>query len=282
VLNRWIGFGCVFLMLVGNATLFVRDVLPGLVVGEPPDPWCMLPADEERCAQVGIFDSANRLVGRSWTLARAQGEFVKVESVTRLYPIQLPEELVTPHLRIDVDMLYRSADALVDELVMVIRGLPAVVELRGELITLEEFACKWRVGVPGSGPSGRLVLDAQATRALGQVLRPFSRLPGLRVGQTWRLELLDPLAHVIQGFKSPEILAEPQIVRVSGVETITHRGRKVEAFVVETRQTRAWVAPDGTVLRQEVELPLLGKLLLRDEPFDRLAYEEGRRWSGSP
>jgi hypothetical protein len=45
---------------------------------------------------------------------------------------------------------------------------------------------------------------------------------------------------------------------------------------------RAWVAQDGSILRQRVELPLVGKLVLRDEPFDQAAYEESRAWVASP
>jgi hypothetical protein len=42
----------------------------------------------------------------------------------------------------------------------------------------------------------------------------------------------------------------------------------VEAFVVEAEGMRAWVTPAGRVIRQEFELPLLGTLLLVEEPYD--------------
>lgn len=74
------------------------------------------------------------------------------------------------------------------------------------------------------------------------------------------------------GLQASDIIAEPLLVRVTGTEQIQHRGRLVEAFVVEAHRMGAWVAPGGHVLRQEVELPLLGKLILVDEPFDRDGY----------
>jgi len=42
----------------------------------------------------------------------------------------------------------------------------------------------------------------------------------------------------------------------------------VEAFVIEAERLRAWVSREGRVIRQEFELPLVGKLTLVDEPYD--------------
>jgi hypothetical protein len=60
---------------------------------------------------------------------------------------------------------------------------------------------------------------------------------------------------------------EGVLIEVTGKETIIHRGQPVEAFVVEGGGATAWAAPDGRVLLQQVTLPLLGKLLLRDEEY---------------
>ncbi len=66
------------------------------------------------------------------------------------------------------------------------------------------------------------------------------------------------------------------LVRVTGTESIEHNGRVVEAFRVEADRAVAWVTSDGRVLRQEVDLPLLGRLTLIDEPFDQQqAYQDG-------
>ena len=37
-------------------------------------------------------------------------------------------------------------------------------------------------------------------------------------------------------------------------------------------------AQDGRVLRQEVELPILGRLTLRDEAFDEAAYKAAKQY----
>ena len=280
MLNRWIGIACVFLMISGNTVLFMRDILPSWLASDPPQFEDISSQDgAERQIQVGIFDADGQLVGRSWTISHIRGHFLNVDSKTMLYPIRLPGDITTPPVRIDTELSYQERGGLLSELGMRVFGLPASAELYGEFIPPDEFACTWKIE---RVRQGTFVLDAEATRALGEVLRPFSRLPGLYVGRAWRLHLLDPLAQIVPGLQQNAVLAEPEIVRVTRAETIEHRGRSVEVFVVEARRMRAWVATDGSVLRQEIELPLLGQLVLRDEPFDHNAYEAARGWSAKP
>ena len=276
MVNRWIGIACVAFMLSANATLFVRDVLPAWLAGDPPMLDDLAPSPlPKRQAQIGIFDERGENVGRSWTITERLPQFLTVTSSTMLNPILLPNGMVTPQVRIDTSLKYREDDHLLEDLRMSIRGLPVGVVMRGELVPPDEFVCEWRLG---AGPPGRFTLDADATRAMGDVVRPFTRLPGLYVGRTWRLQLLDPLSRIIPGFGSHDLMADAELVRVTRTETITHRGEELETFVVEARRTRAWVTPQGDVLRQEVDLPLLGRLTLRDELFDENAYDEARNW----
>ena len=67
------------------------------------------------------------------------------------------------------------------------------------------------------------------------------------------------------------------LIQVTGKEMITHGGERIETFVVEGGGVTAWVAADGRVLRQEANLPLVGKLILLDEPYDDDAYAEALR-----
>ncbi len=276
MLNRWIGITCLVFMLGANALLFQRDILPAWLSGDPPDIVDGSDAfGQRRQTQLGIFDDDGRVVGRNWTITEAQGHFLEIDSSTALYPVLLPNGLATPEVRVDTRLRYRQEDGLLSDLVMTLYGLPTSVRLRGEFVPPDEFACKWKLG---QRPGGTFVLDAEATRAIGDVFRPFRRMPGLYVGRTWRLSVLDPLAHILPGLKDQGMLAEPMIVRVTRQETIQHRGTAVETFVVETRRTKAWVAPDGRVLRQEVELPILGRLTLRDEAFDEAAYKVAKQY----
>ncbi|MGD8451109.1 MAG: hypothetical protein PVJ57_04770 [Phycisphaerae bacterium] len=277
MLNRWIGILCTLFMLSANTTLFVRDILPGLLAGDPPElDDLSLEAGTTRRIQTGVFNARDENIGRSWTVSFMQAGLLNVTSCTRLNPITLPNGLTTPGARIDTELRYRVDDGLLDSMSMSIRGLPVGVTMHGDFIPPDEFACCWRLG---KVQRGTFRLSADATRALGDVLRPFTRLPGLYVGRTWRLHLLDPLAQVVPGLRNNDLLAEPILVRVTGTEMIEHRGQQLEVFVVEARRTRAWVDQQGNVLRQEIDVPLLGRLTLRDEPFDDEVFQEARVWS---
>lgn len=276
MINRWIGICCLLLMLSANTTLFMRDILPGWLAGDPPTLVDLTQeADSERRIQTGVFDVHDRCVGRSWTLMFRQATHVHIESKTLLYPFNLPNGTSTPMVRIDTTLKYRQEDNVLDSLNMEVRGLPIGVVLNGELYPLDEFVCTWKLG---KHDEGSFTLNAAATRAMGAVMQPFTRLPGLYVGRTWRMEMLDPLTQLMPGVNADNLLADAELVRVTGTEKITHRGRELEAFVVETKRAKAWVTQQGDVLRQELELPLFGRLTLRNEPFDEGAYERARQW----
>ena len=100
-------------------------------------------------------------------------------------------------------------------------------------------------------------------------MRPFDGLSNLHVGQSWRLHLINPLAEVVPGFGqgfSPDAV----LVRVTRREPIQTAAGLVDAHVVEAQAIRAWVGPEGRVLRQELDLPVLGRLVFQDEPYDEL------------
>ena len=115
-------------------------------------------------------------------------------------------------------------------------------------------------------------LDVSASRLIGESLRPFTFLPDLHVGQSWRMQILDPMSAVMQQqthFKSV-------VATVTGTETIEGAdGKPVECFVVKTRpqRTAAWVDRDGRVIAQQVDVPGLGRITVRQEPYDEDAHD---------
>ena len=111
-------------------------------------------------------------------------------------------------------------------------------------------------------------MPAEATRALGDVIRPFDGLTGLEVGRTWRVRLLNPLAGMIPDWGARLMGNQSIVVRVTGKEQVPYRDEMVEAYVVEAEKIRAWMTADGRLIRQEYEVPLIGRLVLIDEPFD--------------
>src|SRR5262249_35797568 len=102
--------------------------------------------------------------------------------------------------------------------------------------------------------------------------------PGLYVGQTWRMRMLDFVAML----RDQTATMTPQLVQVTGREDIPHNGRTVSCFRIETDGATAWADASGRVLLQRVEMPLLGRLAGRDEPFDSKARNSVRQRTHDP
>lgn len=95
---------------------------------------------------------------------------------------------------------------------------------------------------------------------LSDALAPLGRLPGLRIGQTWSVPVYSP-------FRSPALSLDLLHARVVRKDLISWQGQPMHALLVEyhgdagrglptgrSPRARAWVAPDGRVLRQELSL----------------------------
>lgn len=273
MLNRWIGIACFGLMLSANTALFMRDHLPALTAGDAPTPEVFrLGTGEERWVQTAIRDSEGREVGKSWTRVHRDQAVSTHEQTTFINAIRLPGGVLTPAVRVEMELLYQADAHTVDEAHLRVAGLPVTVKFDGERIS-GEFACMWKVG----DQTGTFVLDGAATRALGDALRPFDRLPNLDVGQTWRMRLVNPLENLAPGLRAEGIDLESVLVRVTAREQIRVDGTSFDAFRVEAPRAVAWVAEDGRVVLQEVDLPLLGKLTIVDQPFDAHALREYKR-----
>jgi hypothetical protein len=85
-------------------------------------------------------------------------------------------------------------------------------------------------------------------RLIGDVLSPVDRLPPLRTGQTWTMALVNPLTNQVGTVQA----------EVQGKERLSWGGRSLETLVVQFKgggfHARAWVRPNGVVLKQEMTL----------------------------
>lgn len=274
MINRWIGILSGALALLINGALVLRDVMPGWLAGEPPAaPTQTLHPGQSRTAQVGIFDARGQNIGRSWTVSNHNGNLVTVNTLTEIGPVKLPEGVTLPRIHVEVDLLYQRIGDYLDELRFDIEGLGPEISLRGEFFPPDQFPCTWHIG----DLQGGFVLDASATRALGDIIRPFDRLPGLYVGRSWRMQLFNPLVQAIPGLRENKMLPDSVLVEVTGTDIIEHQGYQVETFIVEADRTRAWATDTGRVLRQIVDIPVLGKLTLLDETYNREMHKNAER-----
>jgi hypothetical protein len=152
-----------------------------------------------------------------------------------------------------------------------VHGVPmTIIRVRGERRGIY-FPCELQIGPIRRQAS----LDLSASRLIGESLRPFAFLPDLRVGQSWRMQLLDPMAAVMR--RRAEF--KPIVARVTGTEIIEHEGQPLECFVVETspQSATAWVDSSGRVLMQRVDVPGFGKLTVRTEAYDEESRAQARQ-----
>lgn len=267
MVNRWIGIATLGLMLSVNAALLVRDILPDWRAGEPPVSHALrLESGKTTDIQIGILDGEGRRIGYSWTRCGRTEDLVTVRHCTVLNALSLSGDVQLPKIRMDTNLNYLGETTL-NELRIQVRGFGIPIELNGEFIPPDDFPCEWRVGTN----EGRFVLPAEATRAIGDIVRPFDSLAGLYVGKSWRVKLLNPLAGIVPDWGARNMMADSMLIQVTGTSPVDFHGTTVEAFVLAAnmQNLRAWVTADGRVIRQEVELPLFGKLALVDEPYDR-------------
>ncbi len=104
---------------------------------------------------------------------------------------------------------------------------------------------------------------------------PLARFQGLQVGQTWRVQVFNPLAAMTGlGNRFTSVL-----LKVTGRETIVVDGRLVSCLVVEAPNARIWVDRSGAVQAQEMALPVLGRLrIVREQKYDQEAWTAARRF----
>jgi hypothetical protein len=272
-LNRVLGVLAVGLMILANTALFLRDVYPAWTAGLPPTLTAEQLAQRDRQQlQVGIFDQENRRVGTSWTETRRAADMVLTESFTRLDVIRAGEDILTPELVIS-SRVYVQADGRLDRFSVQVEGFGQIMELRGKYLPPEDFPCEWQVGEQ----KGTFNLPAAATRSMGDAIQPIRQLGRVQVGQSWRIEIFDPLSGTLPGLLGQGLDTNSIVVRVSDIVNIEHQGETRRVFLLESDHLRAWVADDtGQALRQEVTLPLLGRFRLEAEPFSFEAREEAR------
>lgn len=253
-MNRFVGIAATFLWLAAMILLIRRDVLPFWTAQEAPAQ--SLPNETY---QVAIRHAEGSRVGTAWVRLVPTSTITTVRSTTLL---DLDSVAGVLNLRgpvvVDMNMAYQAGGTL-DQFRIRVEGMPLPIHAEGERIR-SDMACTLTFGVLKKSFS----LDGRLMDHLAETIRPFTHLKNLHVGQRWRLRLLNPIPLLQSGNLDLKI----SLVRVTARELIDHQGRRIECFRVETEGAVAWVDDTGRVLRQEVQIPLLGKWTLTDETYD--------------
>lgn len=264
-MHRLTTVGIVLLWLSAMTALFVRDVWPAWTAQDAP------PMTREDLAQVrpeqqlGIFDAADKRIGTAWSTIALSGGNTTIQGTVLVEGISL-----VPVVLVETSTEFDAAGEL-DSFNLEVYGVPmTTIKVRGERHGIY-FPCEIQVG-----PLFRQAnLDMAASRLIGDTLRPFNYLPTLKVGQSWRMQIIDPISAAMGG----STRFTPIVARVTGMETIEHDEAMVECFVVETTpsKAKAWVAPNGKVLLQQVEIPGVKTVMVRDQPYDAALRDRARQ-----
>lgn len=256
--NRILGIILATVWLACMAALVQRDVVPFWTAQDPPSQGA--PSGRYQCR---LANGVGKQIGTAWVTATNGPQLTTVESLTVLELGRITGLFRgLNRLAIQTDMTYERDGAL-NMFKITLHGAGMPIEVAAERY-VHDFSCIVRIGESRTS----LLLDGRMYDRLSESLRPFTHLPNLHVGQTWRIRLLDPLA-MLKGDSFP---FQEQLVRVVGRERIRHQGGMLECFRIESAGTVAWADGAGKVLRQELAVPLLGKMVLTDEPYDRAAH----------
>lgn len=258
-MNRAVGVIITMVWVVAMAALIQRDVVPFWAAQEAPGH--VFPDD---AFQVAIHNAAGVRLGTTWvttTPTTAVGTirsttYLDLRLVAGILPVQRP-------MLLDSTLTYQAGE--LSQFQFCLEGFGRAIRVVGERCG-RDFACTTTLGQT----TKTISLDGRLSEYLSETLRPFTHLDGLHVGQSWRIRLLDPFS-VMPGIGKGQPNFKMQLVTVTRRETIEHHGRRVACFRIETDGTLAWADDTGKVLRQEVQAPLLGRWILTDESFDRVA-----------
>ncbi|HUU84280.1 MAG TPA: hypothetical protein VM243_12325 [Phycisphaerae bacterium] len=278
MLFRLSGAAIILFWLASMTWLVWQDVWPGLTAGDPPSAVLDTDGAQPISCQVGLYNRHDQRIGTAWTTYSGIRDARQREDVVYLhYFATLGRCLVeidsafTPEGQLDEFDLSVWADGIpfptiVDRNTGQDQGQ---VHLRGE-----RFASVYGFTL-FTGPVRWETFKIPASQAglIGDVFRPFGALPDLEVGQSWRMQVVNPVA-AVTGFGDRFITL---LVRVTGRETITTAdGRDVECLIVEAPNVKAWVDENGLVLEQRAELPVGGTITARAEAFDPQARIDAR------
>ncbi len=258
-MNRLLGITLAAFWIVAMAMLIRRDILPFWQAQDPP---CkLIPGGTY---QIGICNEDGRRLGATWITTTVAPTCSIVRSKTILDMGKVGGFLSQARQLILKSELTYMQDGLLQEFLFQLIAAGIHGRVNGERYG-RDFACHAEIG-----PISKTVaLDGELSQYLGESLRPFTHLENLHVGQSWRIRLLDPFRLLTE----ERLEFNVQVATVTGRETIEHNGGQVECFRIEAEGATAWANDKGRVLRQEVTVPILGKFILTDEPFDEEASE---------
>jgi len=253
--TRTTGLLIVPLWLASMSWLVAHDVWPGWTAQDPPllrpTEWLM---GEGNKTQFTVLHD-NTPIGTIWTSYLVDSASIIRTDVVWIerFPLE-----ITP-MRVTVDSTF-TGDGLLDEIHIELDNAGTAITLHGERFyadfsfTLETGSMERAFKVP-------LTDSGLVTGAF----HPFAQLNDLSVGQTWRMQVFNPIA-ALTGVGNRFI---PMLVSVVGEQTIATPEGDRRCLVVQSPNATAWVDQRGAVLAQEMTLPVAGTIrIVRESEYD--------------
>jgi len=248
--------------------LVAHDVWPRWVAPQPPAVSRFdLLKSEQRQAQYTIMDSVGAM-GSVWTSYLMDESSIRRDDLVWIERLPLD---VAP-LRITVNSVF-TGDGVLDEFEVRIENpdtfLP--IKLHGE-----RFHADFSFSLENGTQVRTFKIPLTEGALISGVFNPFAEFRDLSVGQTWQMQVFNPIA-ALTNIGSRFI---PLLVTVTGEERIQTGTWEGNCLVVEAGSTKAWVSAGGEVRMQEVLLPVIGKLrIVREAGFDTDRRNAVRRMS---
>ncbi|HEV3162428.1 MAG TPA: hypothetical protein VGZ22_00195 [Isosphaeraceae bacterium] len=262
----------VFWSLAAGA-LFTRDVLPDLMIGNPPDLRTITASQTDANSEptywtIQVAEDPNLLnrrpVGQAETRSTlTPNGWVHLESKVRIDAGDLLKgtRFDTFHdEQLEVVSTYEiNASGNLDSFWTAVKS----AEEPGDLLTLEGKVTGDALEVKAKGPlplfNWTRTLRYQPRGMVQNTLGPVDRMPGLQVGQRWESRIVSPLTGRVETVR----------FEVARKGTILWGNNPVAALEVVAKggpmSLRLWVRPDGLVLRQEVPFPFV-RLVIERKP----------------
>ncbi len=259
-MQRLLGAAVVLLWISAMYFLIKKDVWPMLSAQDvPPITSEQLAQLDNREHQFGIFQVND--AGRSERIGTAWHEVRHGPVLTTMTGNVLIEGFrMMPVVRIQTKTDF-DKEGLLDSFRLDVYGIPMTkIHIFGERRGIY-FPIDMQIG-----PLNRHKrLHLPESRLISESIQPFTVLPKLQVGQSWRMQVLDPMTAILsRNAKMTSVVA-----RVTGKESIPYEGESVSCYIVETlpEQVKAWVDEEGRVLRQSTKLPGFGEIVVIMETF---------------
>lgn len=272
---RLLSLAILMFWAVASSSLLIRDVLPDLMTGPPPnlrdlaaasDPpgpttWTILVDDQGRGASGGL-----RAVGQAITTTKRPIDG-HVQFLSDVWVDAGPLLRGTPFEvsgREGGRLLIRSfVDVDPSGNLFQLRSAVRMADDPLELLVIEGRLERDAIVVEARGPSLPLKLRRRfpytARGVVQNGLGPMDRLPGLHVGQRWQSRLVSPLTGSVEDVTME--VAKKNVLIQWGEELIACYELRTRASGVTAR---TWArVPDGLVIRQEVPLFFVGLVLER-------------------